>query len=207
MNKNNFDALRLLSALLVLISHQFALSGRWEPRLIGDHSFGNIGVLCFFAMSGYLVTISWKNDPSPLRFLVRRFLRMAPGLLVAISISYSIIYLLLGSVDFPRNPLSAFNGSLWTISLEVYCYLLLLVLGILFSNPTIPLLSIIFIWWWMSGGQTTTNYLTYFGLFFGAGALISQYQVLKKFKMIIIFTITGLALLSINQTMLALTFM
>lgn len=35
--RNNFDALRLFSAFLVLISHQFALSGRAEPRFVGDH--------------------------------------------------------------------------------------------------------------------------------------------------------------------------
>ena len=73
---NNFDGLRLIGALLVVFSHQFALAGRWEPRVIGDHSFGSLGVLIFFSISGYLVTSSWIADPHPGRFFTRRFLRV-----------------------------------------------------------------------------------------------------------------------------------
>ncbi len=33
--QNNFDGLRLIGALMVLVSHQFALSGREEPPSSG----------------------------------------------------------------------------------------------------------------------------------------------------------------------------
>jgi peptidoglycan/LPS O-acetylase OafA/YrhL len=74
--RNNFDALRLIGAFLVLIGHQFALSGRWKARFVGDHSFGNLGVLIFFSISGYLVTSSWLKDPDILCFAARRARRM-----------------------------------------------------------------------------------------------------------------------------------
>ena len=101
--RNNFDALRLVGALLVLISHQFALSGRREPMFVGDHSFGNLGVLVFFSISGYLVTSSWLNDPHILRFCVRRTLRMLPALCVSIPLTLAVIGAL-GLIGFPDNP-------------------------------------------------------------------------------------------------------
>ena len=101
--RNNFDALRLIGAFLVLVSHQFALSGRWEPKAVGDHSFGNLGVLIFFSISGYLVTSSWLNDPNILRFATRRTLRMAPALCVSMPLTWAVIAAL-GLTGFPDNP-------------------------------------------------------------------------------------------------------
>lgn len=145
--KDNFDALRLLGALLVLGSHQFALSGHWEPRLVGDHSFGNLGVLIFFSVSGYLVTQSWTRDPQVGRFLVRRALRLLPGLLVVMIASALALSVLLPPDSFAwrdyllkawssqrapyfiDHPQQALNGSLWTIPVEMRCYAVLCVIG------------------------------------------------------------------------------
>ena len=200
---NNFDALRLLSALLVLFSHQFALSGHWEPRFVGDHSFGNLGVLNFFAISGYLVSISWRNDPHPCRFLIRRSLRIAPGLVLSITLTYALVSAL-GLIGFPGNPLSALNGSLWTISLEVYCYLMLLGMAILFSNSSLPFVAVMIIAWWFTGGQLTKFYFAHFGLFFAVGVLLSQYSMLRTPKAMVVLCAAGLALLMVDQTVLAL---
>ena len=79
---NNFDFIRLVAALLVLVSHQFALQGLPEPGVQGLYSLGGLGVLVFFSISGYLVAQSWLNDPHWLRFAARRLLRIVPGLLV-----------------------------------------------------------------------------------------------------------------------------
>src|SRR4051794_16276411 len=62
-HRNNFDGLRLIGALMVLVSHQFALSGRTEPHVVGQVSLGALGVLIFFSISGFLVGQSWHNDP------------------------------------------------------------------------------------------------------------------------------------------------
>ncbi len=77
---NNFDGIRLLAALAVLVSHQFAVSGLPEPVFGSFISLGSSGVVVFFVISGYLVTRSWLNDPSLLRFAARRLLRIWPGL-------------------------------------------------------------------------------------------------------------------------------
>lgn len=72
---NNFDFIRILAALSVLVSHQFALSGLPEPRLFGVESLGGLGVMTFFSISGYWVVQSWHSDPHLLRFAARRLLQ------------------------------------------------------------------------------------------------------------------------------------
>jgi peptidoglycan/LPS O-acetylase OafA/YrhL len=79
---NAFDFLRLTAALLVFVSHAFAIGGYREPTLFGSETAGTTAVHVFFVISGYLVTQSWLRDPHLLRFLQRRALRIFPGLLV-----------------------------------------------------------------------------------------------------------------------------
>lgn len=82
---NNFDVLRLLAAALVLLSHSFAVVGITEPSAILDPSggsWGHVGVLIFFSISGYLIAQSWTGDPSPGRYLIKRVFRIIPALAV-----------------------------------------------------------------------------------------------------------------------------
>lgn len=79
---NNFDAIRLVAALLVIVSHQMFFAGRAEPFIEG-RTLGTIAVLAFLLISGYLVAESWYRDPHLVRFLLRRFLRIWPALAVA----------------------------------------------------------------------------------------------------------------------------
>jgi peptidoglycan/LPS O-acetylase OafA/YrhL len=83
---NAFDVLRLLGAVLVLVSHSFALAGVAEPKL-GKSSLGVIGVEIFFAISGFLVTASWLSDPRPRAFLAKRALRILPALIVTVAVT------------------------------------------------------------------------------------------------------------------------
>jgi len=155
---NNFDAVRLLAAGMVLCSHQFALTGRVEPRPFGLLTLGTLGVLVFFAVSGYLVAQSWDRDPHALRFAAKRFLRVWPGLAVVTAVAalvvgplateatlseyfqspltrdyfsqlYLGIRLFLPGV-FEQNAWHAVNGSLWTIPVEVRWYGVLLLAGL-----------------------------------------------------------------------------
>jgi peptidoglycan/LPS O-acetylase OafA/YrhL len=84
--ENNFDVLRLLGASLVLVSHAFVVSGAAEPT-IGRWPLGTFGVEIFFAISGFLIAMSWLNRPGLRGFAVRRGLRILPALAVAVVLS------------------------------------------------------------------------------------------------------------------------
>jgi peptidoglycan/LPS O-acetylase OafA/YrhL len=87
---NNFNALRLGAALLVLLSHSFPLaygSDGAEPLFRiskGQTTLGHISVMIFFAVSGYLITGSFTRSRSPARFVVARVLRLYPALTVVL---------------------------------------------------------------------------------------------------------------------------
>lgn len=203
--RNNFDALRLIGAFLVLVSHQFALSGRWEPRVVGDHGLGNIGVLIFFSISGYLVTSSWLNDPNMLRFAARRTLRMAPALCVSMPLTWAVIAAL-GLTGFPDNPRHLTNGSLWTIKYEVACYALLLVAGVATRRFSLVLAAGLFGYFALSGWQSGETILADFGLFFAAGSLLRAYPYLRKPSPTALCLAMGYALIHMHQTKLGLAF-
>lgn len=83
---NNFDLIRLLAALVVLVSHSIPLSYGTDAReavwrLSGHQATaGRIAVAAFFVISGYLITQSYRTTDSPARFLRARALRLLPGL-------------------------------------------------------------------------------------------------------------------------------
>ena len=69
----NFDLMRLVAALLVVVSHTYPLSGQPPLRIMGVEDLGALGVSIFFVISGYLVTGSYQRDPRT--YLVKRLLR------------------------------------------------------------------------------------------------------------------------------------
>src|SRR5271170_7171739 len=95
---NNFDALRLAMALLVVWSHCFALSlprgEATEPISIitnGHYNAGNIGVMVFFAISGFLICQSFLTTGDTAKFFVKRIRRIYPGFMVATTIGAFVI--------------------------------------------------------------------------------------------------------------------
>lgn len=156
---NNFDFIRIVAASMVLLSHHFALTGQAEPSFFGLYSLGGLAVAIFFAISGYLVAISWARDPNLLRFGWRRFLRIWPALTCVVILAAFVLgplvttlptatYLQHGATwnylrallmqihyvlpgVFEHNPYAAaVNGSLWTIPFEVRCYIVLGLAGL-----------------------------------------------------------------------------
>lgn len=84
---NNFELLRLLAAVCVVLFHCFALTGRWtqEPlwKLAPELNLGAVGVKIFFVISGFLVTRSWLARESAISFVRARVLRIYPALVAA----------------------------------------------------------------------------------------------------------------------------
>jgi peptidoglycan/LPS O-acetylase OafA/YrhL len=90
--RNNFDVLRLLAASLVLFSHSYALTASAEPFAdLSGWTFGEVGVVMFFAMSGFLITKSWNDQPRLTPFAVKRALRLLPALAVAVTVTVFVV--------------------------------------------------------------------------------------------------------------------
>ena len=82
---NNFHLVRMLAAMLVLVSHSWPLTGTpSDPfeRIVG-FSLGHLGVDVFFVVSGFLVTGSLFARDSLRAFIEARARRILPGLALA----------------------------------------------------------------------------------------------------------------------------
>ena len=81
---NNFDAIRLFAALLVLFSHCYPLTGTPKEPIaayLGAYDTGGgWGVAIFFVISGFLVTRSVLDRPTSV-YLRSRALRILPALI------------------------------------------------------------------------------------------------------------------------------
>jgi peptidoglycan/LPS O-acetylase OafA/YrhL len=109
--ENSFDAMRLLAALSVFWFHQVAILGHGSVLIPGTRdtlTLGDLGLITFFALSGYLVTSSLRRSPSPRRYLRSRFLRIYPGLLVCLGVTF-VIGLVVTRVGF-GNYLGAWSS-------------------------------------------------------------------------------------------------
>jgi peptidoglycan/LPS O-acetylase OafA/YrhL len=157
--ENNFDLVRLGAAAMVVVSHSWSLTGRPEPWLLGD-TLSGLGVVVFFAISGFLIARSWDLDRRVHAYVVKRFLRLWPALAVVVLVSALVVgplaahrpfhpYLASGTTTyiasnlalstrngipgtFPYNPTAgSLTGTLWTLPVEVKAYALLLLLAFL----------------------------------------------------------------------------
>jgi peptidoglycan/LPS O-acetylase OafA/YrhL len=189
--RNNFDAIRLLAALTVMVSHAFALSGRPEPRPYAGLTLGTFAVFVFFAISGYLVSASWRSDPDIRRFLARRMLRIAPAYIIVIAVTEAFLRMT-GIPEFTMNPLSASNGSLWTIPVEVECYLLFMLLAATVRHGAIAMVLLVLY-------LGTEGLFKQFAGFFALAALISEYPILGRRLATLAFVAAGLLMIFLSH--------
>lgn len=148
----NFDLMRLIAALLVVVSHTFPLSGEPALTIRGVEDFGALGVSIFFVISGYLVTASYERDPKS--YLLKRILRIEPGLIASLVVTVVLLsfvttapaaqywreaglYVVRNALLYPATydlpgvfedaPMAGVvNGVLWTLRLEFTFYLVLM---------------------------------------------------------------------------------
>ncbi len=150
---NNFDAVRVLAAAAVIFGHAHPLSGQPDLGVLGNAT-GTLAVKIFFIISGYLVARSWARDPSPIRYLQKRCLRIFPALLWVLLLTVFVLGPLFTTVGlstyftdpgtwrylgynlalypdynlpgvFAQNVYpAAVNGSLWSLPVEFAMYLL-----------------------------------------------------------------------------------
>ena len=92
---NNFNLLRILAALGVLVSHAYPISlGVDAPEplsaLLGDVTLGTVSVMIFFSISGFFIARSFAGRTSLARFLQARCLRLFPALIVVLMVTLFI---------------------------------------------------------------------------------------------------------------------
>jgi peptidoglycan/LPS O-acetylase OafA/YrhL len=148
---DNFDFLRIVAASVVIVGHAYPINGEPYPSILNT-PLSVYGVMFFFSISGYLVSQSWVNDPEPVRFFLKRCLRIFPALVAVVllsvfvlgplvttlsaheyftngstyfylrNVALNIIYNLPGV--FEHAPIAlATNGSLWSLPAECLMYL------------------------------------------------------------------------------------
>lgn len=150
---NNFSILRMLAAVMVLGGHMFSLILQPAPLFLG-WSIHMIGLNTFFLIGGYLITQSWLSDPHPVRYAVKRILRIWPPLIAFLLFATLVAGPVLTSLPlrqyfadretweylvgnialyiqfdlpgvFETMPYPiAVNGSLWTLPIEAAFYIM-----------------------------------------------------------------------------------
>jgi peptidoglycan/LPS O-acetylase OafA/YrhL len=152
---NGFGLLRLTLATGIVAFHSVTLtqgSANTLPPLL--QAAGRLILPAFFALSGFLVAASFGRAASVREFLLLRVLRLLPALSLVVAASALLLGPLVTSLapaDYFRDPLlphyflnlwgapqfslprvfaanprsGVVNGALWTIPLEMACYVLL----------------------------------------------------------------------------------
>jgi peptidoglycan/LPS O-acetylase OafA/YrhL len=162
---DNFTLLRLALAVAVVVSHAASVgTGRHidEPLYgLTGYTLGEHGVNGFFAVSGFLVAMSWDRRGGALPFAAARLLRVFPGLIVATLFTalviggamttmtlggylaspatWKMIWQTLSTFKsattlpgvFEGNPLRWPISTVWTLRYELFCYAGLLAYGVL----------------------------------------------------------------------------
>lgn len=148
---NNFAMVHIVAALMVVVGHEFVLLGNTPPTILGVDIHG-LGVRVLFLVSGYLVCSSYLRTGSLRRYVWKRVSRLYPPLIICLIVTVLFLRLLTTKPElywqsawtyfwhniemrpkfdlvgiFAENlyPVGV-NGSLWTLPIELMCYLLLI---------------------------------------------------------------------------------
>jgi peptidoglycan/LPS O-acetylase OafA/YrhL len=183
---NNIGLLRLLFAAIVMLSHTAGLSLSPALTALPYYANSNLAVQGFFVLSGFLVMMSYENARGVRDYAGKRFRRIYPAYATVILVCALAGYFITNSADyfnisllhyvsanlffmnflapdlpgvFTQNPLTAINGALWTIKIEVMFYLCVPLLAWLLRNRfRLPLIAVIYF-----GSLLFTQLCTHYG--------------------------------------------
>lgn len=82
---NNFDLVRLIAALLVMVGHSYGMQNPtgnidYIRYILGTDYPGSLAVYIFFTISGMLIYQSFERAKNPINFMAFRVARLWPGL-------------------------------------------------------------------------------------------------------------------------------
>ena len=153
LRQNNFDLLRFGFAFTVFLVHAYTLSAEPGLAALAQVFSSEIAVKSFFVVSGFLIFKSFEESSSARSYFGKRLRRIYPAycsvilgcavLGVCLStqpwqayfgmgfvkyIAANLVFLNFLAPDLPglfgQNTLTAVNGALWTLKIEVMFYLL-----------------------------------------------------------------------------------
>jgi len=163
--KNNFDHIRLFLALAVFFFHTAELTQLSNFLFFKEFISASVAVHSFFIVSGFLIFMSYERSSSLKSYFEKRFRRIGPAYVTVVILAFIILslfsflplleyytsieswkYLLanlstLGFLHpslsgvFTENYITAVNGALWTIKVEIMFYLF------------VPLIAFMYHWW------------------------------------------------------------
>ena len=204
---NSIQFLRGFAALAVVIHHTGGYVKRYyEPHLLlGDYfSIGFAGVDLFFVISGFIIYFTSKNylnNPSKLKeYLSKRLIRVYPIYWIITTLLFSLAWLITNvlhknvfSIGYPHTlvaylqtyslfPLHfAINPVTWTLSYEIFFYVIFALLIVSKRLIIIPLLILLGSFYNIFISQSGSE-LTYFNFIFSGynfefalGCLIFQF--------------------------------
>lgn len=161
--RNNFDLLRFIFASIVMLVHALVLSNSTGLFSYLNLLSADIAVKSFFVISGFLIFMSYEKSSSTHSYFIKRIRRIYPAYFTVV-ILFSLIggflstlpiceyfcldlikYLVFNLIFlnfihpnlpglFDQNTLSAVNGALWTLKIEVMFYIIVPVIVMLFKK-------------------------------------------------------------------------
>ena len=160
--KNNFDLIRLIAAVVVVIAH--ASTTQNDALLTLEKIFNpKVAVDSFFIISGFLIFKSFENNTSLVSYVRKRAKRILPAYIAVILVCafglffvstasfqqyfnlefVKYIFFNLITLNFVQSTLpgvfegqlsEAVNTSLWTIKVEIMFYIAVPIIGFIFSK-------------------------------------------------------------------------
>jgi exopolysaccharide production protein ExoZ len=225
---NSIQFLRGFAALAVVIHHTGGYVKRYyEPHLLlGDFfSIGFAGVDLFFVISGFIIHFTSKNylnNPAKLKdYLSKRFVRVYPIYWIVTTLLFTLGWLITNvlhknvfSIGYPHTIIAylqtyslfplhfAINPVTWTLSYEIFFYVVFALLIISKRLIIIPVL-ILFVSFYNIFIHQSGSELTYFNFIFSGynfefvlGCLIFQFyekvQLSKALSLILLTIAIGI---------------